>query len=333
MQGKASTPPDEAIAAIATAQGGVASLAQLRGAGLGDGAIEHRARTGRLHRIHRGVYAVGHPAIGREGRAFAAVLACGRQAWLSHASAGAWWDLRPSAAAAVDVLAETYHRHAGIRLHRSRALEARDTTSHRGLPITSVARTVLDLAATLSPHHLERTLAHAERLHLYDHAAILDVLARNNGHRGTCRLAAAIAHQPAYTRSDLEARVLHLIRAGGLPEPQANRVLTAPDHPRLEVDLYWPAHRLIVETDGYAYHRTRADFETDRRRDAALTAAGYKVLRFTARTDDITIRNRLEALLTSTTGYTRLGAPSGSAASAASRSLSENSGSSRSPAR
>jgi hypothetical protein len=294
---KPTTPPAATLAALATRQGGVISLAQLHALGIGTGAITHRVKTKRLHRVHRGVYAVGHAALGRHARAMAAVLACGPGAVLSHASAGAWWDLTPTAATRIDVTAPTKRRHPAIRLHRSRSLDAQDTTTHRGIPVTSVPRTLLDLAATLPAHRLERAVAQAERLRLYDHHAIQDITRRANGHRGATRLAQATAEEPAYTRSDLEARVLTIARAAGLPEPQANTILEAPDHPRLEVDLFWPTHRLIVETDGYEYHRTRHAFDTDRARDAALTAAGYKVLRFTTRTDAATIGKRLRQLL------------------------------------
>jgi very-short-patch-repair endonuclease len=163
--------------------------------------------------------------------------------------------------------------------------------------MTSVARTLLDLAATVRPHQLERALAQAERLELYDHAAITDVLARANGHRGQRALAEATAQEPKWTRSDFEARLLRIVRAAGLPEPRVNITLTALDHPHPEVDLYWPAHRLIVETDGWATHRTRQAFERDRARDAAITAAGHRVVRFTWRTPDTTIERRLRALL------------------------------------
>ena len=186
---------------------------------------------------------------------------------------------------------------AGIRLHRSRSLDARDTTTHQAMPTTTVARTLLDLAATVKPERLERALVQAERLRIYDHAKILDVLARANGHRGQRPLALATAREPKFTRSDLESRLLRIIREAGLPEPNANAVLDALDHPRIEADLYWPAHRLIVETDGWDTHRTRQAFESDRAKDAALTAAGYRVIRFTWRTPDATIERRLRALL------------------------------------
>ena len=152
--------------------------------------------------------------------------------------------------------------------------------NHHGIPITSVSRTLLDLAATITPDRLERALAQAERLQRYDHTAILDVIERTNGHRGRTPLARATAREPKLTRSEAEARFLQLAREAALSEPLANFTLTAPDHPRLEVDFYWPTHRLIVEIDGWETHRTRAAFRCDRRRDAALIAIGCRVVRF-----------------------------------------------------
>jgi very-short-patch-repair endonuclease len=190
------------------------------------------------------------------------------------------------------------HAIEGIRRHRARSLAARDTTNHEGIPITSVARTVLDFAATVRPDRLERALAQAERLQLYDHTAILDVIERTNGHRGRTPLKRATDHEPKLTRSEAEARFLHLARETGLSEPLTNFTLSAPDHPRLEVDFYWPTHRLIVEIDGWQTHRTRAAFEADRRRDAALQAAGQRVLRFTWRAisnDGEIVKRRLKA--------------------------------------
>jgi uncharacterized protein DUF559 len=193
----------------------------------------------------------------------------------------------------------TRHGGQGIRLHRSRCLDARDTTHQQGIPVTTVPRTLLDLAATVRSDRLERALAQAQRLELYDHRAIESVIARSNGHRGTRVLAEATAREePKWTRSELEAWFLGLVRDAGLPEPLVNFSLTAPDHPRLEVDFYWPTHHLIVELDGWQTHRTRAAFETDRARDAALTAAGCNVLRFTWRTQEEMIQRRLKALLT-----------------------------------
>jgi Protein of unknown function (DUF559) len=235
-----------------------------------------------VHVVYRGVYAVGHRALRTEGRRLAAVLACGPRAVLSHRTAAAHWGLLATDQVRIDVTApRSRDGLPGIRLHTSRSLDEKDTTNHEGIPITSVARTLLDLAATARSDRLERALAQAERLELYDHRAIADVIARSNGHRGTGALARATALEPKLTRSELESRFLTLVRKAGLPEPEANSSLDAPDHPHLEVDFYWPAHRLVVETDGWDTHKTKAAFRSDRRKDAALTSVGYRVMRFT----------------------------------------------------
>lgn len=287
------------MAALAVRQWGVVSVPQLRALGLTWGEIEHRGEAGRLHRLHRGVYAVGHAHLGREGRYLAAVLACGPRAVLSYRSAAVWWGLMQYAGARVDVTSpHGRHRIPGVRRHQARSLAAHDTTTHEGMPITSVARTLLDVAATATRHHLERALAQAERLQLYDGRAIADVLARTNGHRGRKALAAASAREPAFTRSDLESTFLDLATDTSLGPPQTNVVLSSPDHERLEVDCYWPAHRLVAELDGYESHGTRAAFRSDRRRDAALAARGERVLRFTYEdvvAEPATTKRRLEA--------------------------------------
>jgi predicted transcriptional regulator of viral defense system len=194
-------------------------------------ALEHRLAVGRLHLRHREVYAVGHTALRREGRWSAAALASGEGAVLSHRSAAAHWGLLATSQARVDVTAARGRRGAsGIRLHRSRFLNARDSTSHDGIPITTIARTLLDLAATVRVDRLDRALAQAMHLQLYDHAAITDVIARSNGHRRTATLTHATAREPKVTRSDWEIRMLKLIRDAGLPEPLVNFSLDARDH-------------------------------------------------------------------------------------------------------
>jgi hypothetical protein len=196
---------------------------------------------------------------------------------------------------------------ATIRPHRSRSLDAGDTTTHQGIPVTSVARTLLDLAATVKPDRLERALAQAEQLELYDHKAITELLARANGHRGKAALTEATAHDPKLTRSEWEVRLLKLVRAAGLPEPLVNLTLDAPDYGECKPDFHWPSHDLIVETDGWQSHRTRAAFERDRAKDGALTAAGYRVVRLTWRTPDAVILRRLHALLTPAGTHPRRG--------------------------
>jgi hypothetical protein len=295
-------PLDAALAEVAKGQWGVVSVEQLRALGYGRSAVTRRVRAGRLHRLFRGVYAVGHAHLGREGRRLAAVLACGEGAVLSHRSAASHWGLLDTHSARVDVTApRSRDGFPGIRLHTARSLTAQDTTTHDGIPITSVARTLLDLAATVRPDRHERSLAQAERLQLYDGAAIAEVLSRANGHRGKAALARATAREPKLTRSELEAIFLSLVRQAGLPEPEANLPLAAHDHPRLEPDFYWPTYRLVVETDGWETHRTRSAFRRDRRRDAALVAVGWRVMRFTyddVAYDGATVTRRLRAAAT-----------------------------------
>jgi hypothetical protein len=266
------------------------------------------------------VYAVGGAVLPREGRWLAAVMASGPGAVLSHVSAAVHWNLLNYEPPLPEVTAPASRKGAaGIRLHRSHSLDAQDTTNHQGIPTTTVHRTLLDIAAQVPIHHLERALAQAERLQLYDHRAITETIARANGHRGTKRLSQAIAGDPQFTRGELEARMRELVRDHGLPRPSFNVSLDAPDHPGLEVDCYFPTHRLVVETDGWDTHRTRQAFEDDRAKDAALLAAGYRVVRFTwrqLRYDPQTVADRLIAIL-------RYTAPSASRNSASSDSSIE----------
>jgi hypothetical protein len=240
----------------------------------------------------------------------AAVLACGPGAVLSHRTAAAHWDLLKTDQTRIDVTAPRgRHGASGIRLHRSRSLDAQDTTRHDGIPVTSVSRTLLDLAATARRTELERALAQAERLQLYDHRAITDVIARCNGHRGTSVLAQATEQESKWTRNEWEAAFLHLIRKAGLPEPLTNDAFDAPDHGHCEPDYHWPSHQVIVETDGFETHGTRAAFRNDRAKDAALTASGYRVLRFTRDDDPELAIRRLRALLPTAGTRPRSGSP------------------------
>jgi hypothetical protein len=204
----------------------VVSRAQLTAMGLGRGAIDKRLGAGRLRRIHRGVYAIGGAALPREGRQLAAVLACGDGAVLSHVSAADHWGLLTSEPAQPHVTAPASRAGApGIRLHRTRFLDARDGTTHRGIPITTLARTLLDLAATAPRNHLVYAIGLAIRNHLYDHRAIRDVLERHRGRRGTRALRTATADDPAFTRSELERRFRALCRRAGLSQPLSNVVV------------------------------------------------------------------------------------------------------------
>jgi very-short-patch-repair endonuclease len=254
-----------------------------------------------LRVVHRGVYVVGGAVVPREGRWLAAVMACGPGAVLSHLSAAVHWNLLQYDAAKPEVTAPASRRGApGIRLHRSHSLDAQDTTNHRGIPTTTVHRTLLDIAAHVPRHHLERALAQAERLQLYDHTALHEVIQRANGHRATKTLSQAIQGDPQFTRSELEAIMNTLARDHGLPQPECNTSVLAHDDTSYEVDCYFPTHRVVVETDGWETHRTRHAFESDRAKDAALTAAGHTVVRFTwrqLRHDPHTVAERLQAIL------------------------------------
>ena len=293
---------DRAIAALAASQYGVVARDQLRRAGLTDSAIGRRVEAGRLHRLHRGVYAVGHPVLGAYGRHMAAVLAGGPGAALSHASAAALWEIRATAAARIDVTVPRGGRQArpGLRIHRPRTLLPDEVTTHHGIPVTTTSRTILDLAAALTRRQLERALDQAEITGLFDLTSLGAVARAHAGHHGAGKLERALqAHTPGttLTRSELEERMLHLCRAHDLPTPRVNATVAG-----LEVDFLYTAHRLVVETDGWRYHRTRRAFERDHERDATLARAGYRTLRFTHRqlaADPRTVARTLAAALRS----------------------------------
>jgi len=281
---------DGFLGEVAVRQHGVVSIAQLRALGLRQGAIEHRVRAGRLHRVHRGVYAVGHPRISPRGRLWAAVLATA--GILSHRAAAALWDLMPFPLGAIDV---TSRRRAasvdGIRVHRSRSAEA---VLVDGLPVTTVGRTLLDLADVLDAHRLERACHRAEHLRLLDLATIPDLPGRS-----TAKLRRALATlehaSPDVTSSAFEERFLAFLNANELPRPRTNTRIA-----HHEVDFLWPDARLIVETDGAATHLTARAFQRDRERDFDLTARGYRVVRITWRQLTLqpdTVARRLRSLL------------------------------------
>lgn len=275
--------PDERIAALAARQHGVVSRDQLRAAGLGRGAIDHRRRTGRLHDLHRGVYNVGHPAVSREGRWIAAVLAYGDRAALSHTSALALWELRPSSATRIDVIVRTGNglaRRDGIRVHCCAAMAVDEITRHRSIAVTTVARSLLDGAAALSLAGISRAVERADGLGLFDLAKLQRLLARHRTHPGAGPLAAALElyRDDEPTRSELEAMFVALCHELGLPRPLVNHAISG-----YEVDFLWPEQRLVVEVDGRTTHLTRAGFERDRARDATLVVAGLRVVRFTYR--------------------------------------------------
>ncbi|PZR67622.1 MAG: hypothetical protein DLM63_06115 [Solirubrobacterales bacterium] len=281
-------PLDDALADLAIAQHGVVALAQLRALGFSERAVRGRVGRRRLYGLHEGVYAFGRPDLNPRGRWLAAVLACGHGAVLSYASAAALWELRRTSQAAIDVTIQgaSGRRRSEIRIHRSRTLAPDEVTTLDAIPCTTVARTLVDLADVLPHRKLERALEQADVLRLLDAKALERSLSRARGRHGAPALRVIVAQALAdptasITRSELEELFLSLCRAEGIPRPRVNQQIALPDGSAIEVDFHWPTQRLVVETDGHAYHRTRQAFERDRKRDQRLQLAGWRPVRFT----------------------------------------------------
>jgi very-short-patch-repair endonuclease len=268
-----------AVARLAELQRGLATRAQLLAVGLSATEIQGRIERELLHPVHRGVYRVGHAAPLEFAAEMAAVLACGPRTVLSGRSAGYVWALLPRPRGPVEISGAARRGRPGIRARRV-PVGRGEVTRCRGIPITSAARTLLDVAAELDPLRLETAVAEAERRRLVrrrDLAASVELAGRR---RGAARLRELLHRDPdpALTRHDTERRFLRLVRAAGLPAPDHNVPFGI-----YELDTVWRGERLVVELDGYEFHRTRADFERDRARDAELQASGFAVLRFTWR--------------------------------------------------
>ncbi|MDQ4048240.1 MAG: DUF559 domain-containing protein, partial [Actinomycetota bacterium] len=244
-----------------------------------------RVACGRLHRVHRGVYAVGHPLETPASAYMSAVLACGPGALLSHRSAAAHWGFYQCRRGQVDVSAESQRgRHLpGIDAHCSRTLAPADATTVRDIPCTSVARTLLDFAEVVGLRATERAVEEAERLRLFDGHKARDLLARANGRRGAAVLAAILDgyEEPPLTQLELERRLFELCESAGIERPQTQVQIALSGGDIVFADFLWPESELIVETDGRGTHGTRQAFERDRRRDRRLMMLGYRVARFT----------------------------------------------------
>jgi very-short-patch-repair endonuclease len=265
---------DREVAAIADAQHGVVARAQLVEAGLTRREIGEWVAAGRLHRMHRGVYAVGHKHLRVQGRWLAAVLACGKGAVLSHQTAASLWDLRRVGSGAIHVTVPGdagRKRQAGIRLHRSTTLTQRDVTTKEGIPVTTIERTIIDLARTMRPDKLEEIVDNAGKRGIVDFADLRQA--------NPASLQAVLrAYDPAPTRSELERRFLNICKRHGIERAEVNQIVEG-----YLVDFVWRDRRLIVEVDGYDYHRAPSKFETDREHDAELGAKNWRVRRFTWR--------------------------------------------------
>lgn len=271
------SPRDVELAELAARQRGLVTRSQLAELGVRDGAIAARVRAGRLHRIHRGVYAVGHPGLTFEARCLAATLAGGPEAALSHRAATALWGLLPPSPEPFDVTTTQRGRQGakGIVLHRSR--HPPEATTHQGIRVTTIPRTLLDLAATTARHDLERAIREAQAQRLVTRDILLAFMDRSPGRPGVPALSKAVGGGEV-TRSALERSFLALIDHAGIARPEVNVRVAG-----LEVDFLWRHERLVVETDGFAAHATHHGFERDREREAVLARAGLRMQRFSWR--------------------------------------------------
>ena len=258
---------------LAERQHGVVTRRQLLDRGLGEDAIDWRLRSGQLHRVHRGVYALGRPGLSREGRWLAAVRACGDGAVLSHLSAAALHRMAAGTDAVVHVSTpRRVHRQSGIAAHHTRFLDPQDVVTLGLLPVTRQPRTLVDLADVMAYAELRAVADGLRRLEL---EALAAAQARAPNRRGAARVARLLASDRMRTRSAFERRYLRFCAAHGLPRPDATNVRVA-GH---EVDALHAGARLAVELDGRAHHERRAQMRADRRRDADLQLAGLRVLR------------------------------------------------------
>ncbi len=273
---------DRILRRVAQRQLGLITTRQLLACGLNSPAISRRVKSGLLIRVHAGVYMVA-PALGLPGaRELAAVLAMGESALISHRSAVGLWRLGSAAVPGVDVtlVGSGRRSRAGIRVHRVADLPADERRMKDGIPVTSPARALLDFASQAPAWELEQAIAEAYVLELTTERKLRDILERHPRRAGAAALRAELERDrgPALTRSEAERLMIALLREAGLPEPLTNHAVAG-----FEADFCWPEHRLIVEVDGYLFHGHRRAFERDRKRDAAHTLAGYRVIRITWR--------------------------------------------------
>jgi very-short-patch-repair endonuclease len=276
--------PDERVARIAARQHGLVSHRQLAAVGLSPNAVAGRVRKGQLLRIHRGVYAVGHMQRTSEARWMAAVMACGPEAVLSHLDAAALWRIYDGAGARVHVTRRTKagQSASNVRVHRARTLDPADVTVKAGIPVTTVARTLVDLGDVLGRDRILRAIREAEYLRLLDLDSLTAAVGRAHGRRRLRLIRHALAdHRPGQiVRGELEHRFLELVRSADLPEPETNIRVRTPRR-TYTVDCLWPAQRVAVELDGRGAHERTMAFESDRRRDSALNAIGLRPVRYT----------------------------------------------------
>lgn len=283
MSGKVATRTLEAaLLALAGSQHRVVGRVQLRELGLSDDQTDWRMERGWLRRLYRGVYQVGPGALTREGHWMAATLAVGHRGALSHRSAAELWGLIPGCSSPVHVTAPGTggrSRRSGLIVHRFTA--PTETIIKRRILVSTPSRTIIDLAEVVDRRTLERALDEAERLRVCTEAQLRRAIERHPGRSGAAKLRAVLeghAVGNTATENDFEELMLALCDENAIPRPRCQLPL-GDYHP----DFAWPEHGVIVETDGRATHGTRKAFEADRARDAELTTAGWRVLRFTWR--------------------------------------------------
>jgi Transcriptional regulator, AbiEi antitoxin/Protein of unknown function (DUF559)/AbiEi antitoxin C-terminal domain len=279
---------DQQLAATATSQGGVVSLDQLGEVGISPRSASRRSEKGSLHRVHRGVYAVGHRSVSWQAELRAALLACGEAAVISHGTAAALWGLWDKTPALIDVTVpvEAGRKVGGVRCRRCRYPLAEEVTECHGITCTTPARVFVDLAGMFGLATVRQTVERAAVLKLLDVDAVYRAVHFAKGRPGLRGLTAVLDAWNTSdgklpdVRSDFEALVLPRLVSMGLPRPVCNETLAVGGE-RLMVDFLWRRQLVVVETDGAATHQTAVAFQRDRHRDQLLIAAGYRVPRVT----------------------------------------------------
>ena len=277
METKNDLPP---VGELARRQWGLVAREQLIERGMSTRGISDWVRDGRLHRLYRGIYAYGHDRLRPEGRWLAAVMACGPGAVLSHRDAAQLWELRQNNSALVDVTVPSQNgrvRRKGIRVHRSGRLGPEEVAQRSGIPVTTVARTLLDLADVLDLQALRRAVTEAEYRDRFDLTAINAVVQSNPGRRGRKLMTAAVGGRSHRTRSPLEDRFLRFRERWGVEEPESGVWIDG-----YEADFIWTRVGLVVELDGVAAHGTRRAVNADRLRDRVLWRRGIRTMRLTS---------------------------------------------------
>jgi hypothetical protein len=274
--------PDVRVAARAAEEWSVLSLDELRECGLSKDQVTTRVRKGWLHRVYPVVYAVGHPALSMQGQLLAAVKSMGKGAVLSHFAGAALWDFvkwddrYPD----VTVVRAGVKRRREIRVHRTSVLEPQDVMRHQGIPVTSPARTLVDLAAVVNHKLLRTAVRRAQSRHRVGPPQLLATVRRLGARRGIANLNKILATGPAPTRSVLEDVVLDLVLTGGLVKPDVNKLLLLAGR-RVVPDFRWPEQHVVVEADSRTWHDNKTAREDDAERQALLELHGERVLRVT----------------------------------------------------